>query len=178
MLRSHAHDALIVAINWLLRWPSHQLRVAVLRHVVGAAVGPDCSIERGVRVLSRHGLEIGPGTIINSGVLLDARGGLRLGAQVNISPEALLLTSDHDPSSPEFEDRKRPVVVGDCSWIASRAIILPGSEIGEGAIVAAGAVVHGPVAARAIVAGNPARPIGQRPPEAQRTLGKYRRFLH
>jgi acetyltransferase-like isoleucine patch superfamily enzyme len=176
--RRQLHDAVLVFVNWLLTWPSHRLRIAVLSRIVDADIGPRCSIERGVRVLSRRGLTVGDRTIVNRGVLLDGRGGLHIGSNVNISPEALLLTSDHDPTSPDFADRKRAVVVGDRCWIATRAVILPGAEIGEGAIVGAGAVVHGTVPARSIVAGNPARRVGVRPDDAQTLLDTYRRFLH
>ncbi len=56
----------------------------------------------------------------------------------------------------------RPVVIGDHVWIGARALICPGVTIGEGAVVGAGAVVTRDVAPYAIVAGNPARVIGQR----------------
>lgn len=176
--REWLHHSAMALINWLLRWPSHALRIAVLRHLAAAHVGSDCTIERRVRITGRRGLVIGSNTIINAGVLLDARGELTIGAHVNISPDAAVFTADHDPRAPDFHDRKRPVTIGDRSWIASRAIILPGTEVGEGAIVAAGAVVHGHVAPRTIVAGNPARPVGERPPEAQRELRRYRLPFH
>lgn len=48
------------------------------------------------------------------------------------------------------------VLIGDYVWIGQRAILLPGCEIGDGAIVQAGAVVHGKVPPLSIVGGNPA----------------------
>jgi acetyltransferase-like isoleucine patch superfamily enzyme len=51
------------------------------------------------------------------------------------------------------------------AWIGARAILLGGADIGEGAIVGAGAVVDFPVAAFAIVAGNPARIVGSARPK-------------
>jgi acetyltransferase-like isoleucine patch superfamily enzyme len=53
----------------------------------------------------------------------------------------------------------KPVTVCDNVWIGQRAIIYPGVTIGEGAVVSAGAVVMGNIAAYTIVAGNPARRI-------------------
>ena len=58
--------------------------------------------------------------------------------------------------------RTDEVVIGDDVWLGYGAIVLSGVCIGRGAIVAAGAVVKNDVAAYAIVAGNPAVPIGQR----------------
>ncbi len=57
---------------------------------------------------------------------------------------------------------KGPVQIGNDVWIGARAIILSGVTIGDGAIVAAGAVVARDVPAYGIVAGNPARLIKHR----------------
>jgi acetyltransferase-like isoleucine patch superfamily enzyme len=68
----------------------------------------------------------------------------------------------HDPHDPGFRAIPRPVEIGDRAWIGARAIILPGVRIGEGAVVGAGAVVTRDVGPFEIVAGNPARKIGER----------------
>ena len=49
----------------------------------------------------------------------------------------------------------RPVTIGSDVWICENSIILPGSEIGHGAVIGAGAVVSGQVPPYAIVSGNP-----------------------
>ncbi len=56
----------------------------------------------------------------------------------------------------------RGVTIGCDVWIGAGAIILPGAEVEEGAIVGAGAVVTGKVPSYAVVAGVPARVIGER----------------
>lgn len=61
---------------------------------------------------------------------------------------------------------KGDTVIGDGAWIGMRAMIMPGITVGEGAIIASGAVVTKDVAAYAIVAGNPAIPIRSRFPAA------------
>ncbi len=66
-------------------------------------------------------------------------------------------TSDHDPDDPAFGRRDAPIVVEDHAWIGSRAIILKGTTIGQGAVIAAGSVVTKDVAPFTIVGGNPAR---------------------
>jgi phosphonate metabolism protein (transferase hexapeptide repeat family) len=58
------------------------------------------------------------------------------------------------------------VHIGHDVWIGHGAIVLPGRSIGTGAVVAAGAIVTKDVPAYTIVAGNPARPIKRRFPEA------------
>jgi virginiamycin A acetyltransferase len=75
-----------------------------------------------------------------------------------------------DPATWEAENRG-DTVVGDDVWIGHEALILPGTRIGAGAIVAARAVVGGEVPPYAIVAGNPARVIRVRfPPETVERL--------
>lgn len=153
--------------------------MAALRHLVRFEMGTDVAVERGVRVEGRGGVTVGDRCQINRDVLLDGRGGLSIGSDVNISPEVIVLSGDHDPNSPTFESRPRPVVISDRVWVATRALVLPGTFIEEGALVAAGAVVHGVVPAWSIVGGNPAKVIGRRSRDAQATVGlPYRRFLH
>jgi phosphonate metabolism protein (transferase hexapeptide repeat family) len=62
--------------------------------------------------------------------------------------------------------RAHRVHIGHDVWIGHGAIVLPGRSVGTGAVVAAGAVVTKDVPAYTIVAGNPARPIKRRFPEA------------
>lgn len=62
--------------------------------------------------------------------------------------------------------RSTPVTIGHDVWIGHGAIILPGRSIGNGAVVAGGAIVTKDVAPYTIVAGNPAKPIRRRFPEA------------
>jgi len=106
---------------------------------------------------------LGERNVINFGCLFDGRKfSIRTGSNVSIGPEATILTLGHDPRSATFEDRGGDVVIDDHVWIGYRAIILPGVMIGEGAVVGAGAVVTKDVEPHAMVAGNPARKIGER----------------
>jgi hypothetical protein len=62
--------------------------------------------------------------------------------------------------------RSQRVLLGNDIWIGHGAVILPGQRIGDGAVVGAGSIVTKDVAAYTIVAGNPARLIKPRFPEA------------
>jgi len=53
--------------------------------------------------------------------------------------------------------KAQPVTIGDHVWIGTRALILPGVTIGDGAVVGAGSVVTKDVLPNGVVAGNPAR---------------------
>jgi acetyltransferase-like isoleucine patch superfamily enzyme len=61
--------------------------------------------------------------------------------------------------SPTADEEVKPVVIEDNVWIGRAAIIMPGVTIGEGSIVAAGAVVMSDVPPNTLVLGNPARQI-------------------
>ena len=62
--------------------------------------------------------------------------------------------------------REHRVQIGHDVWIGHGAIVLPGRSVGTGAVVAAGAIVTKDVPAYTIVAGNPARMVKRRFPEA------------
>jgi maltose O-acetyltransferase len=117
----------------------------------------------GCRFLNGRKVFLGKRNVVNHGCLFDGRRYIiRVGDDVSIGPEAAILTVGHDPQSPDFADQGGEVNIGNRVWIAYRAIILPGVTIGEGAVIAAGAVVTKDVAPFVIVAGSPARKIGER----------------
>lgn len=62
----------------------------------------------------------------------------------------------------EAYQAKGDTTIGDGAWLGMRSMIMPGITIGEGAIIASGAVVIKEVEPYTIVAGNPAKPIKQR----------------
>jgi acetyltransferase-like isoleucine patch superfamily enzyme len=144
------------------RVPSRTVRGLYLRLWLGR-YAPGTGVQLGCRFLNGRKILLGPRTVINFGCLLDGRTyPLVTGSDVSIGPEASILTLGHEPQSPDFADRGGPVTIGDRAWIGYRAMVLPGVTIGEGAVVAAGAVVTRDVAPYTIVAGNPAVEIGKR----------------
>lgn len=66
------------------------------------------------------------------------------------------------PPKPEDMPFKGNTVIGNDVWIGQNATILPGTQIGDGAIIGASSVVSGKVEPYTIVAGNPAKPIRKR----------------
>jgi maltose O-acetyltransferase len=125
--------------------------------------GSGTCVQMGCRFLNGRKIHFGKRNVINFGCLFDGRlFPIRTGDDVSIGPEATILTLGHDPQSPQMADRGGEVLVGDRVWIGYGALVLPGLKLGEGAVVGAGAVVTRDVEPFAIVAGNPARIIGQR----------------
>ena len=144
------------------RFPSRTLRTLYLRGYL-ARFGRGTGVQMGCRFLNGRKIYLGDRNVINFDCLLDGRRyAIRVGTDVSIGPEASILTLAHDPQSPDFEDKGGQVTIGDHAWICYRAIILPGTRIGEGAVVGAGAVVTRDVEPYMIVAGSPARVVGTR----------------
>ncbi len=163
-LLSFAYSAFI---GWL---PIGAIRNLYLR-VYLKGFGAGSWVQRHCRFLNGRKVSFGENCVINFGCLFDGRVyDIRLGNNVSIGPDASVLTLGHDPHSPTFEDRGGPVTIGDRVWIGYRAMILPGITIGEGAVVAAGAVVTGDVDPYSIVAGNPAVVVGERSRDLQYSL--------
>ncbi len=103
-------------------------------------------------------LEIGPRTYINYGCSISAHKLVRVGADCHLGPYTNMIDNAyHDLDDHSVTPPSRPIIVGDNVWIGTRAIILPGVTIGDGAVIGAGAVVTKDVPARSIAAGNPAR---------------------
>jgi acetyltransferase-like isoleucine patch superfamily enzyme len=123
-------------------------------------------IYNNVEIRAPYNLKIGKGSIIGNKSVLDARrGGITIGKNVNLSTGVWLWTGQHDHQDPYFrsvEGRRGPIIIGDRAWIGPRVTILHSITIGEGAVVAAGAVVTKNVEPFSIVAGIPAHKIGDR----------------
>jgi maltose O-acetyltransferase len=101
---------------------------------------------------------------INVNVTLQDNAPISIGEQTMVGPNAQFYTSSH-PLDAELRcsglETAKAIKVGKRVWIGGGAIIMPGVIIGDDAIVGAGAVVTKNVAAKTVVAGNPAKPIRQ-----------------
>jgi acetyltransferase-like isoleucine patch superfamily enzyme len=157
------------------RIPVYSIRRAYLSAVLNIRIGKRVAIHMGCFVTGRN-ISIGDHTVINRRCHLDGRAGLAIGSNVSVSPECYLVSLGHDPHSPGFAAKAGPVSIGDRAWLGARAMILPGVSLGEGCVVGAGSVVTKPAEPFAIVAGNPARKIGERSRDLRYTLRYFPPF--
>jgi acetyltransferase-like isoleucine patch superfamily enzyme/dTDP-4-dehydrorhamnose 3,5-epimerase-like enzyme len=128
-------------------------RIWAFAHILpGATIGADCNICDGVFI--EDGVRVGDRVTIKSGVQLWT--GVELEDDVFVGPNATF-TNDPFPRSRQHPDEYARTVVRTGASIGANATVLPGLEIGLGAMVGAGAVVTRPVPPHAIVQGNPAR---------------------
>jgi maltose O-acetyltransferase len=114
-----------------------------------------------VEVVSWGGpLTIGEATFINYGASISAHAGVTIGRDCLIGNYVLIMDSDyHDLRDRAKPGIARPIVIEDGVWIGARAIVLKGVHIGEGAVVAAGAIVTSDVPPRTVVANEPAKVV-------------------
>ena len=105
-------------------------------------------------------IHIGQRVFINSGCKMQDQGGIYIGDDVLIGHNACLLTLNHEMEPENREDmHPKPIHIEGKVWLGSNVTVLPGVTIGEGAIVAAGAVVTKDVESNTIVGGVPAKII-------------------
>ena len=107
-------------------------------------------------------IKIGKNVFINACCRFQDQGGIEIGDGSLIGHNTTIATLNHD-----FNPDKRanlhpsPVKIGKNVWIGSDCTILPGIEIGDGAVIGAGSVVTKSVPANSIAVGSPARVIKQ-----------------
>jgi maltose O-acetyltransferase len=166
------HLRLLIARTLSALLPIHvggRLRGIILRRA-GFQIGRG-TIFAGTPVITLAGnnyknLLIGEGCWFNIGCLFDLGAQIKIGSKVSMGHDVLILTSSHEIGTSEQRALAlvvKPVNIGSGVWLGSRCTILPGVTIGDGAIVAAGSVVHQDVPPNTLVAGVPARAVKQLP---------------
>jgi len=115
----------------------------------------------------KNNMIIGDHTWIGQQCFIHSAGGLRVGKCVGIGPKVTIMTSQHETSNRDLPAYFTPiefkeVVLEDGCDIGAGSILLPGVNVGEGAIVGAGSVLTHDIPAYEVWAGVPARRIRER----------------
>lgn len=169
-------DFQLMLLRWVGHIPSHCFRRFCYR-LFGIKIGKGSTIHMWANFFNPKGIEIGEDTIIGDHCFLDGRAPIKIGNHVDIASQVLIYNSKHDINDTEFKAVEAPVEIEDYVFIGPRAIIMPGKKIGRGAVVAAGAIVTHDVPPGKIVAGVPARIIGERKlKDFKYRLGRARLF--
>jgi tetrahydrodipicolinate N-succinyltransferase len=117
-------------------------------------------------LLRANKLVIRSGTYVNRYTMFDAHERIEVGRNCMIGPYCYFSDANHGTTvgMPVKQQpmEPKPVIVEEDVWMGAGVVILRGVRIGRGAVIGAGAVVTKDVTANAIVAGVPAREIGQR----------------
>lgn len=150
----------------LLRWvgyiPSHTIRK--LFYIICGVKMPlfGSTIHMWANFFKPENITIGQDTIVGDHCFLDGRAPLKIGNHVGIASQVLIYNDEHNINSDTYENSFGPVVIEDYVFIGPRAIILPNTHIGKGAVVAAGAVVTKDIPDFEIWGGVPAKKISDR----------------
>jgi len=158
------YEALMRAVFSLPRYPALCWLKATLLRAVGAKIGRRVTIYPNVWVAPGRGLVVGDDVDLALEVLITSSGGVTIGDRTLVGYRTCILSANHAvPPRPGrifgAGHETAPVTIANDVWIGANCTILPGVTIGEGAIIAAGAVVTEDVAPYAIVGGVPARLI-------------------
>lgn len=143
----------------------NRLRTALYR-MGGVSIGED-SLIMGFMEVTGEGditkrLRIGKNVQVTAPLLADVNAPIHIGDRVCLGHHVQLITTNHEIGSEEQRcgvAQLAPIVIESGVWIGARATILPGVTIGQGSVVAAGAVVTRSVEPNTLVGGVPARPI-------------------
>lgn len=147
-----------VAVNKI---PSRHVRKYFYR-ALGSKIGKGTVICRRADILYPNGLDLDENVAIGWFVHLDARAGIKVGHNCNISSYSKLITGSHDIDDPMFTAEFKPITIGHHVWIGTGATVLQGVNIGDGAVIAAGAVVTKNIPSYEIWGGVPAKFIRKR----------------
>jgi len=179
MGRGYQHTyghGLLDLIMWLLythllsKIPSYfvgnKLRLIVLMRLLNKT-SDNSTIDSGCKIYYPQGISLGNNVVITQDVMLDGRGTINIGDDSLVGFESLFITSTYNCAQKEvlIKDQGKfdaPITIGKNVWIGTRAIILPGVEIGDGAIIGANTLVTKNVMPYTIVGGVPAQYIKDR----------------
>lgn len=105
-------------------------------------------------------LRIGNEVSINFGVSIVANKNVTIGNRVRIAPYTMIYDSNMHVHGDRYARAEGdPVIIEDDVWLTSRVMVLKGSRIGKGSLIAAGSIVSGVIPPYVIAAGTPARVI-------------------
>jgi carbonic anhydrase/acetyltransferase-like protein (isoleucine patch superfamily) len=141
------------------------LNLAIIGDGARIEIGRGCQLNGFAAIRSSGAvLVFGAGTtMVNGSLQLHEAGEIRIGEDCMIANQVYVSLSDvhpiHDRTTGERINPAASVHVGDHVWLGLRCMVMKGSRIGRGAVVAAGAVVSGEVPDHAIAAGVPARVV-------------------
>lgn len=181
------HEARLQFLTWDrtpadIASPAQIARKARLARIAGASMAPTAYVAAEARIftsrltlgehswiaghaLVRGDVEFGAHCTVNSYACISGK--VRCGDGVRIASHASIVGFNHGFDDPAVPINRQPhqslgIAIADDVWIGANAVILDGVAIGQGVVVAAGAVVTRDVPPLAVVAGVPARVLRRR----------------
>jgi acetyltransferase-like isoleucine patch superfamily enzyme len=146
-----------------------EANVKLQRHPEKVSFGDWVMLKEGVRICPTHSeasITIGNWTTVGHHTFIFSKNEIKIGNNCLIAPFCYLVDSDHgidcNTLIREQAMTTKPIIIGNDVWLGTGAVITKGVTIGDGAVVAAHAVVTHDVPPNAVVAGTPAKIIRYR----------------
>jgi putative colanic acid biosynthesis acetyltransferase WcaF len=135
---------------------------AFLLRCFGAKLGAHCHFYPRSRIWAPWELECEDTVIVGDGAELYNPSRLYLASHAILSQDAYLCGATHDYNNPAFPVVSYPMRVGRYAWVAARACVSPGVNVGEGAILGLASVATRDLGPWGIYAGVPAKKVKDR----------------
>jgi acetyltransferase-like isoleucine patch superfamily enzyme len=150
----------------LINFLPHPVRILFLK-IVLKKLGHNAFIDHGCYFRYPHQISIGDNVSINRkcsifGSRFNKNTRIIIGNNVVIAPEVKIFAASHDYHDLDLPDYGEGISISDYVWIGGGAIILPGVNLGKGAVIGAGSVITRDIPDWSVAAGNPARVIKKR----------------
>lgn len=157
-----SQEAIRVTMKLNNAYHSHDEIIALMSELTGRQVHGSFALFPPFNTDCGKNLHFGKRVFVNSGCKFQDQGGITIGDDVLVGHNCVIATLNHEPNPDRRADMiPAPVNIGNKVWIGANVTILPGVSIGEGAIIAAGAVVNKDVPPRTVVGGVPAKVLKQ-----------------
>ena len=169
-MRAVVTHALEIYVGALIRWLPG-IEGLILRGLFYRALflgaGKSLLIYPSVYIIFSHRMRVGQRVAINVGTYIDAGGEIAIGDHVMIGPHCVISSREHSIEPNDVPMCFQPVrygaiAIGDDVWIGANVSIRGGVKIGDGCVIAAGAVVVGDIPPNAIAGGVPAKVLRYR----------------
>lgn len=138
-----------ILIEQIARSQDKGMRAEWVQQLLGR-VGEKVKVEGAVWCENGKKVELGKAVYLGSECRFWDSGAVKVGSWAVIGPRAIIRA-----------EKRRPVEIGERVWIGEGVEILPGTQVGDDAVICAGTVVNGEVPARGVVMGNPWRVVRQ-----------------
>ena len=158
MMHKLSQEALKITVELNGHYHTPEEVQELFSRLIGKPVDPTFALFPPFYTDCGKNINVGKNVFINSGCRFQDQGGITIGDGALIGHNAVLATLNHD-----IDPQKRstmhpaPITIGKDVWIGANATIVPGVDIGDGAVIAAGAVVTQNVPPNVIAGGVPAK---------------------
>ena len=146
--------------------PSHHIRSLIYKKIFKVEMASGAIIYYGAEIRGPYNLKLERGAVVGDRCVLDARRGyIRIGKNVQLGNSVNLWTGSHDYNDPWFRSlpgKRGPIEIEDYVWIGPGVTVLHSVKIGKGAVVGAGSIITKDVEPYSVMAGIPAKKVGER----------------